>query len=309
MNPKAIVAVLVLAGAGAGLWAWRSRKTDDSLRFSGTVEARDVEVGSLMGGRVAAVQAREGQTVTAGQPLVTFETDMVDLQVKEQEAQVAQAKAALALVLEGPRDEVKRRAEVEYENAERDRRRLESLQKEGIVPRQAYDDAAAKAAMARESLREAQRGSRPEDVEAARAAVARESSRLDYLRRQKAESVVTAPTAGTVETLDLRPGDLVGAGRPVATLLEPHQLWVRVYVPEPRLGAVHLGQAAAVAVDTFPDRRFAGRVVEIADRAEYTPRNVQTYDQRSEQVFGVKVEIDPAPEVKAGMAADVRLVP
>jgi HlyD family secretion protein len=118
---------------------------------------------------------------------------------------------------------------------------------------------------------------------------------------------VKAPAAGVVQSLDLRPGDLVPANRPVATLLEPAQLWVRVYVPEPRLGLVRVGQEAAITVDTFPHREFRGRVVEIRDRAEYTPRNIQTMDQRSEQVFGVKVAIDAAPELKPGMAALVRL--
>ena len=95
--------------------------------------------------------------------------------------------------------------------------------------------------------------------------------------------------------------------QPVATLLEPNELWVRVYVPETELGHVQVGQAARIRVDSFPQRDFAGRVVEIRHRAEYLPRNVQTLDQRADQVFGVKVAITPAPELKPGMAAFVRL--
>jgi HlyD family secretion protein len=95
----------------------------------------------------------------------------------------------------------------------------------------------------------------------------------------------------------------------VATLLEPDQLWVRVFVPETKLGLVRVGQPAALGVDSFPKRTFPGKVVEISPRAQYTPRNVQTLDQRSEQVFGVKVDVEPAPELKPGMAAIVRLQP
>ena len=80
-------------------------------------------------------------------------------------------------------------------------------------------------------------------------------------------------------------------------------------MPEPKLGLVRVGQRAAVTVDTFRDREFPGRVVEIRDRAEYTPRNIQTVDQRSDQVFGVKVAVDSTPELKPGMAAMVRLMP
>jgi HlyD family secretion protein len=84
-------------------------------------------------------------------------------------------------------------------------------------------------------------------------------------------------------------------------------MWVRVYVPEPKVGLVHVGQEARFTVDTFPGRTFTGKVVDVSNQAEYTPRNVQTLDQRSEQVFGVKIEIEPAPELKPGMAALVRI--
>jgi multidrug resistance efflux pump len=161
--------------------------------------------------------------------------------------------------------------------------------------------------VAQEALRQLERGNRPEDIASARAALEREKSGLQYLRRQRGEAVVTAPSDGTIETMDLRPGDLVPANRPVATLLEPGQMWVRVYVPEPKVGLVHVGQEARFSVDTFPGRTFTGKVVDVSNQAEYTPRNVQTLDQRSEQVFGVKIQIEPAPELKPGMAALVRI--
>jgi membrane fusion protein YbhG len=298
--------VVLLALAAAALWAYRSRG-DHGLVLSGAIEARDVQVGSLLGGRVAAVHVEEGAAVVAGQPLVTFETELVDAQVREQEAVAAQAAAALARVRKGPRSEELARAKAEWENAERERQRLDALRREGIVAKQDYDDAATKAEVARKSYEELEHGSRAEDVAGAAAALDREQQRLRYMRRQREEAVVTAPAAGVVQSLDLRPGDLVAANRPVATILEPAQLWVRVYVPEPRLGLVRVGQEAAITVDTFPHREFRGRVVEIRDRAEYTPRNIQTMDERNEQVFGVKVAIDAAPELKPGMAALVRL--
>jgi membrane fusion protein YbhG len=306
MKRVAVPSAVVLLGLAAAWWAYRTR-ADHRLVLSGTIEARDVQVGSLLGGRVAAVHVEEGSAVVEGQPLVTFETDMVDAQVREQEASTAQAAAVLARVRKGPRSEEVARARAEWGNAERERRRLEALQKEGIVAKQQYDDAATRAEVARKAYEELERGSRAEDVAAAQAALDREQGRLRYVRRQREESVVKAPAAGVVESLDLRPGDLVPANRPVASILEPSQLWVRVYVPEPRLGLVRVGQEAAITVDSFAGREFPGRVVEIRDRAEYTPRNIQTVDQRSEQVFGVKVSMDPAPELKPGMAALVRL--
>src|SRR5206468_10099165 len=167
--------------------------------------------------------------------------------------------------------------------------------KEGIVPRQTYDDAATAARTKQEMLRELQRGNRPQEIEAARGAVAEAERHLAYLRRQREETVVKAPAPGVIQSFDLRPGDLVAPNAPVATLLEPDQIWVRVFVPETRLGLVRVGQAAALTVDTFPKRTFPGKAVEISPRAQYTPRNIQTLDQRSAQVLGATATCEPAP--------------
>ncbi|HEX5759672.1 MAG TPA: efflux RND transporter periplasmic adaptor subunit [Thermoanaerobaculia bacterium] len=307
MRRRLAVAVVLLAVAAGGLWLWRAARRPQGLVLSGSLEARTVEVGSLVGGRVLEVYVEEGDRVAAGQPLVRFDADLRDLEVAEQQARIEEARAALARTERGPRGEAVRRAEIEWRAAETDRRRFQALWRQGVVPRRELDAATVREATARETLREAERGGREEDVAAARAALRREETRLALLERQRQETLVAAPAAGVVETLDLRPGDLVPANRPVASLLEAGQLWVRVYVPEPQLGRVRVGQRVAVSVDSFPERRFRGRVVEIRDRAEYTPRNVQTLEQRAEQVFGVKVEVEPAPELKAGMAALVHL--
>jgi multidrug resistance efflux pump len=308
-RPVVVALVLLVAAAVGILVIARRRAAEDGLVFSGTIEVRDVQVGSLVGGRVAAILVEEGATVASRQPLVRFETDLLDPQLREQEGRVAEARARLALVIAGPRREELERARAEADNAERDRQRLEHLLGEGIIGQQQYDEAATKARTTAEAYRQLERGSRAEDVAAARAAVTQAEQRLGYLREQKDETVVRAPRAGVIEVMALRPGDLVAANQPVATLLEPDQIWVRIYVPEPRLGLVRLGQRAAISVDTFPKRSFGGKIVEIRTRGEYTPRNIQTLEQRQDQVFGVKVQIDPVPELKAGMAALVRLEP
>lgn len=301
-----VLLALALAAAG-GLWAFGLRNGEKPLLLAGSIEARDAEVGSLLGGRVLRVHAQEGDRVTAGQPLVTLETDLVDLQVREQNARAAEARALRTRTRRGPRAEEVARAKAEWDNAEGDRKRLQSLLAEGVIGRQQYDAVATRARTAGELYRERARGSRSEDIAAAEAALEREEGRLAYLMRQREEAVVRAPSAGTVEVLDLRPGDLVAPQQPVARILEPDQLWVRVYVPEPSLGRVHLGQKAYLTVDAFRGREFPGRVVEIRNQAEYTPRNVQTLEQRMDQVFGVRVAIDAAAEIKPGMAAVARL--
>lgn len=310
MRRVVVVLLVFLAIAGAAaLWYFKLRADSKVLVLSGSIEARDAEVGPLVAGRIKEVLVDEGSTVRAGQPITTLEPDLIAPQVREQEAAVEEANANLERALHGPRSEELRRARIDSEVAETDRRRLEALLAQGVIPQQQYDAAAAKAARALESLHELERGTRPEDIEAARATLGRQQERLDYLRRQMEETVVRAPADGVIQSIDLRPGDLVGAGQPVAKILEPQELWVRVYVPEPRLGAVVVGQEAWITVDTWPGRKFPGRVVEIRERAEYTPRNIQTVDQRSDQVFGVKVAIDPSPDLKPGMAALVVVAP
>ncbi len=301
-----VPAAVALVAAGTAAWFfWKGRPAGD-LVLSGTIEARDVDVGSLVGGRVETVHVDEGASVRAGQPIVTLEPDLLDRQIREQEARVGNARAALAKALNGPRREETERARVEWRNAEKERVRQEALLREGLAPQQQYDNAAAAARVAKQSYDELARGNRPEDIASARAGLAEQEGQLGYLQRQREELVVRAPADGIVATMDMRPGDLVAANQPVATLLEPGEIWVRVYVPEPQLGLVRVREPVSISVDTFPHRTFPGTVVEIRQRAEYTPRNVQTLEQRGDQVFGVKVAIGAAPELKPGMAALVR---
>jgi len=309
MKRKILPILLLLAAAGfAGWWFFLRPKPDAHPVFSGSIEARTVQVGSLVGGRVQTVHADEGATVAAGQPIVTLEPDLLDLQIAEQRTQVASLQAALARTRIGPRTEEQRRNQIAWQAAETNRKRLEGLWKAGAISRQEYDNAVVTEQSARQTLEEGQRGGTREDVEVSRQTLAGAEQRLAYLERQRQELSVNAPAAGVIEAMDLRPGDLVAPNQAVATLLERDQLWVRVFVPEPQLGLVHIGQPAAISVDTFPHKSFPGRVVEIRQQGEYTPRNIQTPEQRSDQVFGVKVRIDPAPELKAGMAANVRLI-
>jgi len=306
--PRIAPILMLIAGAAASS-ACRGWRRADPLVLSGTIEARDVQVGSLVGGRIKAVHVDEGARVVAGQILVTLEPDLLDFQIEEQQAQIAQAKARLALQLAGPRSEETARARVDWRNAESERQRREALLKQGIIGSEAYDDAEATAKIKLEILQEDERGNRKEDIETARATLAQQEAHLAYLLRQRKETVVTAPSDGVIQSLDLRPGALVGANQPVLNMLESSQLWVRVYVPETQMGLIRQGQEAMLKVDTFPGRVFPGKIVEIREKGEYTPRNVQTLDQRTDLVFGVKVDIAPTPELKPGMAALVTLKP
>jgi HlyD family secretion protein len=124
-----------------------------------------------------------------------------------------------------------------------------------------------------------------------------------------ANAVVRASFPGVVTVRHREPGETVGAGLPVLTVMNPEDRWVRIYVAEDHIGRVSIGQTATITADSYPDRTYEGRVTFIAREAEFTPRNVQTEEERVKLVYAVKVAIagDAAYELKVGVPADVRL--
>lgn len=305
---KKLIPLIVVATAIAwtAIYYYRKEQPKDVV-LSGTLEARSVNVGSLVGGRVTAVSVEEGNAVTAGQVIATLETETVDRQIAEQQSAIEAARAQLKKGLAGSRPEEIASAAAVAENAERERRRLETLMRQGIVSRSQYDAAATQAKTAAEQLRLARSGTRKEDIELARAQVEQQERRLATLMKQRSETTVHSSVTGVVQSFALRPGDLVAPNQTVAEILESDQLWVRVYVPETMLGLVQVNQPVKVKIDTFKDVAFNGRVAVVSSQGEYTPRNVQTRAQRAEQMFAVRVNVAPDPRLKAGMAAEVDL--
>jgi HlyD family secretion protein len=151
-------------------------------------------------------------------------------------------------------------------------------------------------------------GTRSEDLKAAQALVDGAQGRVDQVQVMIDELTVKAPLPARVETLDLRPGDILGPNTTAAVLLEEKQLFVRIYVPETLLGHVKLGQMVPVSVDSFPDRHFQGVVEHINGVGEYSPRNLQTADERADQVFATRVGLRSGfDELRAGMAAFIQV--
>ncbi len=150
----------------------------------------------------------------------------------------------------------------------------------------------------------------PEEVAEAEALTAELRARLRELDVNLGEAAVCAPEPAVVEVVAVRKGDTAGPNQPLVRVLRADDLWVKAYVPETELGKVGLHHAVEVTIDSFPHKRFAGTVVQIASSSEFTPRNVQSADERRHQVFALKVRVaDPQGVFKSGMAADVWLQP
>jgi multidrug resistance efflux pump len=151
-------------------------------------------------------------------------------------------------------------------------------------------------------------GTREEDIREARARLDESRAKLKEIEVNLRETVVRAPENAVVEVQAVRKGDLVPPNQPILRVLRTDDLWVKVYVPETELGKVRLNQKVQVTIDSYPGRQFEGTVIQIASISEFTPRNVQSADERRHQVFGVKVRVDNAQGIfKSGMAAEVRV--
>ncbi|NVB79182.1 MAG: HlyD family efflux transporter periplasmic adaptor subunit [Kofleriaceae bacterium] len=173
------------------------------------------------------------------------------------------------------------------------------------------EEKAQAAARANEALAAAklvQAGARVEDLRSAASQVAAAKARVDQLDVTLGELTIRAPNAARIESLDLRPGDILAPNAPAATLLEDDQLYVRIYVPETQIGRVHVGETVPVSVDSFPDRTFKATVEHINNKGEYSPRNLQTADERANQVFAVRVDlVEGKTDLRAGMAATIEV--
>ena len=169
-------------------------------------------------------------------------------------------------------------------------------------------EAAAQLDQARANLDLLKAGTRAEDIDALEAQVEQTRARLREVEANLAEAVVHAPGRALVDVVSVRKGDLVSPGQAVVRILRADDLWVKIFVPETDLGRVVVGQAAEVTVDSHPGVRFAGRVVQIAHESEFTPRNIQSIDERRHQVFSAKVRVDdPRGVFKSGMSAEVTI--
>jgi multidrug resistance efflux pump len=325
MKRRALVIAVVAAVAAAAYITYRVRHARAPLTWSGTVEARTMDVGSKVGGRVAEVQVKEGDLVSPGDPLLTLEKGDLPAQRLTAEGQLEQAQAALEKLslksVSSPRRaeiataQARLRAEeASREKARRDEARLQKLFRGGAGTRVdaenatlALKNADATVAAAEAQVEDLLRGT-PQDIRSARGAVEVAMGRLQQIDELIGELVIRAPRRARVEALDLRPGDIIAPNAPAARLLEPDQLYVRIFVPETQLGRVHPGLEVPIFVDTFPGRAFRGRVESVASEGEFTPRNLQTADERADQVFSTRVGIEQGENIlRAGMAATIQV--
>jgi RND family efflux transporter MFP subunit len=249
---------------------------------SGTIEVDEVHVASRSAGRVEKIFAWEGDTLKTGTPIVQLEASELK----------ARRALAAAQINTAEHDVEAQSAQLEFLKAEAQRQQ-DLLKRNTVSPSEA--ERAVSVAKAQEK-----------SLAAARARVEQARAQLADMDAQIQEMKIVAPTDSILEVLSVKVGDVLPANREVATLILPQRLWVRVYVPEPWLGLIKLNETVRVRVDSYPGRDFSGVVEQVNRKAEFTPRNVQTVEDRIKQVFGVKIHLDNKEDVlRAGMSADI----
>lgn len=320
-----LAALVVLSGVVlAYLLLFRSAgDAGAALEASGTVEATEAALGFPATGRIEVVLVREGERVTAGQELARLDRAEVQARRQQTAAQAVAARAQLAELTRGFRSEEIAQARSAFdaagsrlEDAEQTLERTRTLRTGGAVSQEALDRAQVASDVARsqrdqaaEQLRLMTAGPRPEKIEAGRAMVAQADAAIRALDASLDNLTVLSPFDGLVTARHREPGEIVPAGAAVVTVTRTDDRWVRIYVPEDRIGAVRIGSPAVITADTYRDRRYGGEVVFIANEAEFTPKSVQTREERVKLVYAVKVRVtdDSLYQLKPGMPADVVL--
>lgn len=273
MKKRLIIAGIILAAGIAAVPVYRLGNSRDqgSMMLSGNVEVTEVNAGFKTAGRVRKLFTDEGRAIKDGEKIAELDNaEFVSL--------VSQGRASV------------QNAEAQVEKARSDYERYTKLFQDGVIsPQQmisaktAFEGAAAQLQMYRAALRTAQ-------------------VRLG-------DSVIYAPINGVVLRKNVEEGETVSAGTPVFTIGDLANPWIKVYVKEDKLGFVKLGQKAEVSVDSFPGKKYEGEVTYVSSEAEFTPKNVQTQEERVKLVFGVKVKVkNQNNELKPGMPADVKIL-
>ncbi len=325
---KRFLGVMVCMGLlGGALFAWyqyslRERSKTDELVLYGNVDLRQVELAFDGSERIAELLVEEGDRIVPGQLLARLDAKRYEYAVARAQALLESQRQVVARLEAGSRPEEIHKARADWEAAQadvRDRgqtlRRIEKLIPTKAATQQDLDDAsaAAEAARARAKARQATfdlavAGPRKEDIAAAKAMLGRYAAELNLAKHDLRNAQLFAPSPAIIQDRVLEVGDMATPQKTVftAALIDP--VWVRAYVAEPDLGKIHAGMVATIETDSFPTKKYEGRVGFISPTAEFTPKPVETSELRTKLVYQVRVFAkNPQNELRLGMPATVRI--
>ena len=322
---RKIIIPVLLAGviAGAVFYFHNEEKQPlNCLTLYGNIDIRQIQLAFHDTGRITRLHVQEGARVRPGDLVGEMDPVRYEAEVKRLEAELDTQKWIVAKLHAGsrPQEIEQAKARVAADNAllkdaQITYERVRKLAGTQYVPRQKLDDATAALKAAKEKLKADQEaldlaviGPRKEDIAAAEARLKSISAALDLARQKLYDTRLYAPAAGIIQDRIMEPGDMAFPQTPVFTLALDNPMWVRAYVPEPRLGKVKEGMIAEVTTDSYPGKAYRGWVGFISPTAEFTPKNVETPELRTRLVYQVRIYLcDSRGELRLGMPATVTL--
>jgi len=293
-----ILIVLVLF-VGLSLYFFKKQEKPGGLFIlHGRVEGKEINIGSKVQGRIIRLYKRESDPVKKGELLAELRPDeyLAMLSSAQKEVQAAEETVLMA-------QSYLIKSQAKLEQAKRDLERYRALFQEGLVSKRDLEIAELNFTSALSELKV--------NEKYVAQAKAKQSSALQRLKEVEVsyrETKIYAPADGVILSRVAEEGEVVNPGQVIYTMVDLNKLYIKVYIPEPELGKVKLGQQARVYVDAYPDRYFNGTLTRVYEQAEFTPKNVETKDERVKLVFGAEVSVEnPEGLLKPGMPADVVL--
>lgn len=322
---KKLLVLLLLLGLTGGIYLWKitNKPAPNELLLSGHIETTETDLAFKISGKISKLYVDEGDVVKKGQLLAELEAKDLKDKIALYETRLKRARANLAKLLAGYQPEeieaaraVMEEARVRFEKAQRDFERYQRLFKAHTIPQERFEAVATTYKQAKWAYKEAKaryqllhKGYRKEDIASARAAVAEAKAALNLARTNLSYTKLFAPVSGIVLVKMAEIGEYVVPGTPVFTLGDLDHIWLKAYVNETDLGRIKYGQKAVVTTDTYLNKKYNGKVIFIAAKAEFTPKSVETHKERVTLVYKVKIAVEnPAHELKPGMPAEAHLM-
>jgi HlyD family secretion protein len=315
--------VAVLSIAGWFIYQQFTATPQRILTLQGNIDIRQVNVGFRVTGRVKEMKLEEGDVVHAGDLIATLDDVPYQDQVRLAEAQVAQAQANYSKMVNGYRPEEIQQAKAQlaqsqanYQNAVRYFERQDALQQSHVISKSDYDNALAsrdslkgQVDLAQANLNLELAGNRFEDIDSAKAQLENSKANLATARQNVDDCKLFAPVDGVIITRAVEPGTIVSTSSIIYSICQNEPVWVRTYVDERDLGRIYPGMKALVYNDTDPNHPYVGQIGFISPVAEFTPKNVETRELRTDLVYRLRVIIaKPDRYLRQGMPVTLRMV-
>lgn len=295
------------------------KNTGKEIEASGNIEAVNVTVSSKTMGEVVGIIKDEGAIVNKGDTIMIIDHSNLDLQLAQSNAGVDQAEAQLQLLQSGARKEDIQSAveqlnqtQSNFETAKTDKIRMASLLNSNSITKKQFDDvqnrydiALAQLNASKQNLSKLKNLARPEELRQAKANLERQNAASNIIKKSIKDSYVVSPISGIIVKKFVEQGESVTNLSSLFKTANLKKVQLIIYISEEELGKVKLGQSAEIKTDTYKNKIYQGKVIFISPEAEFTPKNIQTKDERTKLVFAVKIEIEnPNFELKEGMPAD-----